>query len=538
MRKKILWISDYSYSGYTLVTTTLIPYIKNNYDVYLYVINSVNLTHNEILDNVNKNLQISKENVILQDYNIINNFLKIKSKNKKNNNYDHLFNSLMMGIYHLKFSIDAINPDIIFVINDYYVISKIIKTIKNECVNWKGETICYMPVDAENYPKGMFEDIKLYDKTITMSENSKKQILNTFNTPYNNIFVLEHIILDKFFKIENFDRTTFLKNNINTKINKNDIIILNSNINSYRKRLDLTINSFFLFYSKYQTLITKRVFLILKTTKYSKDKNSFDLEKLIDNNIEKYNLSKQLRKRIILCYEDMSYEKLNNLYNSIDLNISTTSGEGWGLTPFELLKINKYTIVPDNTTYKEFFPNIFKCPTVVKTYNSGRALEKGLNNNDLLILLKGYRYENCEIITQNKVIEKDNEVDLLILKKSENIIDIIEKIKKSNPLIFQIAIKIDDSNNFKYLEDIMNEFKNIDLVSHLSNYKLIKLHNNCLDRYIVKVREIIPERLSEMIYRYIFNKEYYDNETLKNNKFLENFSGKIIGKKILDIIEQ
>jgi len=46
-------------------------------------------------------------------------------------------------------------------------------------------------------------------------------------------------------------------------------------------------------------------------------------------------------------------EFINKIYNSIDVHISTTKGEGWGLTTTESMATGCLTVLPDNSTARE-----------------------------------------------------------------------------------------------------------------------------------------------------------------------------------------
>jgi len=53
--------------------------------------------------------------------------------------------------------------------------------------------------------------------------------------------------------------------------------------------------------------------------------------------------------------KNLSYENLNILYNSADIGINTSSGEGWGLIPCEMGLCEIAQIIPRNTSYPEIF---------------------------------------------------------------------------------------------------------------------------------------------------------------------------------------
>lgn len=92
-----------------------------------------------------------------------------------------------------------------------------------------------------------------------------------------------------------------------------------------------------------------------------------------------------------------SSQTLNSIYNSADLYISTSCGEGWGLTAFEAGLCGTPVAVPNNTAYKELFSEecclflpsygteffMEKRWPVVDVINSAKIIHKAFSNNTL-----------------------------------------------------------------------------------------------------------------------------------------------------------
>jgi len=51
----------------------------------------------------------------------------------------------------------------------------------------------------------------------------------------------------------------------------------------------------------------------------------------------------------------VSVEKLNKIYNASDLIVSSTTGEGWGLSSIEAMAAKRPCLFPDHTTLSEIF---------------------------------------------------------------------------------------------------------------------------------------------------------------------------------------
>ena len=50
-------------------------------------------------------------------------------------------------------------------------------------------------------------------------------------------------------------------------------------------------------------------------------------------------------------------EHLNLIYNAVDVGITTSNGEGWGLVPFEHALCRKPQVVPDHTSCRDIWKN-------------------------------------------------------------------------------------------------------------------------------------------------------------------------------------
>ena len=235
------------------------------------------------------------------------------------------------GLYHINDYILEINPDIVIMLyNDgnIYRFSKVLNEIRHI---WKGLFIPFTPVDYENPLDYMFR--VNYDACITMNKWSVRQIksINGINYP---VYSCPHIV-DGFQKLDN----NVIKQN-RIKIYGPDLadkyIVGCVNANNGRKRLDLVINAFIKFYSSNPDSI-----LYIKTTKFEKGgiTTSFNL----DNFTKNY--------PIIVTDEYLTNEQLNILYNTFDIMINATDGEGFGLTPFEAALSGTLSILPNNTSF-------------------------------------------------------------------------------------------------------------------------------------------------------------------------------------------
>lgn len=531
-RKKLLWVSDYSYSGYTMVANLLIPYIENNFDIYFFVINNINLKEDEkqkIIDNIYNSLNIKKENVYINSYTTSNNFENI------------------IGIYDFEYILKNINPDYLFTLNDYKIITTQIEFIYNKCSFWNGKKICYMPIDSENYRNKFFEKLNYFDYIFTMTEKSKKIIKATgFNK---SIMVLPHPYNKSFYpklNEKNNLQNKFLFNKIPIKIDKNDIIIINNNANCIRKKLDITIESFYLLHTyKIINSSSNKFFLYLKTDRLVSNiiNSGLHIKKFISIMNNKYHFD--LSDKIIIDTNKYCIEELNDIYNMCDIYLSTTSGEGWGLTAFEALNCNLYTLVPNNTSYSEYFLEELLIKTETKCVGEVRNnISISQKNIDGYVFIQGYlkNYYNCNYVP---IIIHDNDIKTLyhidIYKDDFSLLNYFTTFKnlENKPESFEIYIKI-DSPEYKYSEIFINQLLNIDLKDFFNDYNINLIHQNTFDSYIVKNKIPIIEDICDKIIYYYKNKDLCKNMILKyKTEILKNLHNDKIGKlfnKYINII--
>ena len=482
--KKILWISDYSYSGYTIVTDTLLKGITGKYEIYLLVINTT-CDRKGILDIVNLNrLQIPCDRI----YNVQKIYGDITNENM----------DILTGVTILPDLLDKINPDIVLSINDLQILCRQMKGIRRS--RWEGITVAYIPVDAENYRTGFFEKLSDFNHVITMNKRSKKVMINSGF--YNHVYVLEHPISTTFYEtIGRNMRDVYFGG----RIKADDIIIMNSNCNSIRKRLDITLEGFYKYMTTYKT--NKKVFLVLKTSK----NGFYNFDKLIQNYNMTYNI--ELNSQIIIVNNKFSYEELNNFYNCADMYISTTSGEGWGLTAFEFLSMNTWTLVPDNISYTDYFDNSLKLKCVQKTIANCRnkiVLEQQ-NVYTPIMTIQRNTHSNSTVTVQNNIIEQSNNGwERIIVWRDDTIYDLINILKKKDKCI--VYLHIDVLDGFRQVDKFMKGYYYVDLATHLKGFNITTKPVGSYDHFITKVNIPTPETVSDGIHYYVSNKEYCDNK--------------------------
>ena len=544
---KILWISDLSETGYANASRILVNSLLENqkkYDIYYFAINHFH--------NYDKIWELSKNLLpgLRQDrfYTINNDTFEIKNINsslfKDDSKVRNIHMEQRFGYYDLESVLLKIKPNIVISINDNGALEKHCKII--DYVNKKYELsikkICYLPIDCYNLPKKFLEKITC-DEMWALTKFGKNEMLNTgFKLP---IEILPHgIDTNSFYSLKekrDLLRVKWLPERLRVKF-----IILNTNKNQIRKRLDITLKVF----SNLFDIYPDKVAMILKTgLKPSLNDGGLELMEEIEK------LGKEKKDNIFVIDKSLSLKELNELYNLVDVNINTSIGEGWGIIPCEVALCGIPQLVPNNTSY----PEIFFKDCLVDTELKLRLEREGkniINPTGLQCICKGYlkyREEDSEI---NYIPNLNpGQIDSILLSKKGNDFNpqvngelgngikvkyifrswdaLEEMLVEKKPLLFQVFCE-----NGERLEVLIEYLKQIDYKNLKKSYQIDSFLINEIENLSVLIREPIVESFVSKI------KDLIDNPSRKELlgelcrlAIYNNYRPEIIGKRIEGLID-
>jgi len=253
----------------------------------------------------------------------------------------------------LKILNDSDEYDGIFIIQDLGVIQPIIGILESILNKKKKEgrkqfkSMWYFPVDCRLFP-ALVKQIEFFDTLVTYTNFGRDEVVRLRPDLRNKIKVVYHGNNPKDFypidEIAEFRKSFFGGNH-------DKIIITNVNRNQPRKDITNTIFGFIEAWQSWdETGIERDPFLYLHS--HPKDPMGHDLRAvLMQTELVEYEDYMLIPKRF---EENMcSTDELNKIYNSSDIYLTTTLGEGWGLTITEAFSTKLPVIAPNTTSITE-----------------------------------------------------------------------------------------------------------------------------------------------------------------------------------------
>jgi len=261
--------------------------------------------------------------------------------------------------------VEAVGPDIIFSINDMWIINEQYRRIEDLHKQGKFKFVGYAPMDSYNWTGCLADTANNWDGIVSYTEfGAHEFIRGGINKP---IAVIPHgVTHGQFYPVD--------KKEARKKLNlpEDIFIVFNGNRNQFRKRIDITIEAF---------------------AKFAKDKPDTQLYLHMGQKDQGWDLmpvfAREMGKqgldpngRIILTTQtqgppNVDVEMLNTIYNSVDVGVNTCKGEGWGLVNFEHAACRVAQVVPAHTSCREIFEGygqLIRCEHVDVDTNYAREM--------------------------------------------------------------------------------------------------------------------------------------------------------------------
>ena len=275
------------------------------------------------------------------------------------------FQTAPFGEQRIREVVEKEKPDIVFTINDMWIINEQYKQIADLHQQKKFKFVGYAPMDSYAWTGCLNETANDWDGIISYTEfGAHEFIAGGIQKP---VAVIPHgVTRGQFYPVN--------KAEARKKLNLKDdlFIVFNGNRNQFRKRIDITIEAF---------------------AKFAKDKpdtqlylhmgmkdQGWDLMHVFARAMQREGLDPN--GRIILTAQtegppNVEVDMLNTIYNAVDVGVNTCKGEGWGLVNFEHAACRIAQIVPDHTSCKEIFEGygqLIRCDHVDVDTNYAREM--------------------------------------------------------------------------------------------------------------------------------------------------------------------
>jgi glycosyltransferase involved in cell wall biosynthesis len=321
---RILALFDYnSFTGFSTVSKNLVSnWIKifgNN--MFLDIV-AVNYFGNEYRESPNVRVISAKKNDIAKDD---------------------------FGRYVFMRSLIDVDYDLIFILQDLGVVVpmiphiKKIKDDKNKENKKQFKSILYFPVDFSLTPN-LGVGLEFFDSLATFTDFGKQNVNRLRPDLKAKVRVIPHgNNMENFNVMPESEVTAFRKSYFGDNADK--FIIGNVNRNQSRKDIPNTIFGFLEYWEEYN----KNSFLYLHMN--PKDGMGWHLRTILAQT--------PLREGIDFMFppkedyeQGAEVSKLNLIYNSLDVFLSTATGGGWELTVTEAMSAKKPVIIPNHTSFQ------------------------------------------------------------------------------------------------------------------------------------------------------------------------------------------
>jgi glycosyltransferase involved in cell wall biosynthesis len=269
------------------------------------------------------------------------------------------------GEQRIREIVEREEPDVVFTINDMWIINEQYNQIKDLHKAGKFKFVGYAPMDSYAWTGCLADTANEWDAVVSYTEFGAYEFMNGGISKA--ITVIPHgVTPGQFYPTDKAEARRKLG------LKPESFIVFNGNRNQFRKRIDITIKAFAAFaVDKPEAMLYLHMGL--------KDQG-WDIMEVFAREMSRVGLDPN--NRIIMTSNqpnppNVSVEMLNDIYNACDVGVNTCKGEGWGLVNFEHAACRVAQVVPDHTSCKEIFEGcgeLIRCDHVDVDTNYAREM--------------------------------------------------------------------------------------------------------------------------------------------------------------------
>ena len=243
--------------------------------------------------------------------------------------------------------------DIIWSVQDPYVVGfldEVFTSLRKQFLK-KFQTIFYFPVDCAGISKEWAQIPNIFDQQVVYTDFGKEEVIKTYDDVNDKVRIQKELkVIPHGTNVEDFkplDKDIKLKIRESLGISKDTCVVINVNRNQPRKDISRTMEAFAKFKKKVPNSI---LFLYCKPDDIGGNlplkMKYYGLEDKKDVFFPQMPTGKK-------AFQGTPIEEVNQAYNSADMCISTTLGEGWGLSLTEAMAAKIPAIFPANSSINE-----------------------------------------------------------------------------------------------------------------------------------------------------------------------------------------
>ena len=334
-KPKILWCGDIvAMTGFARVTENVLSRIRDNFEIVVL------------------------GNNWWGDPNPLQEFYKMYPSSNR-------YQQAPFGEERIREVVEKENPDVVFTINDMWIINEQYKRIQDLHQQKKFKFVGYAPMDSYGWIGGLADTANDWDAIISYTEFGAREFIQAgIKKP---IAVIPHgVTPGQFYPEDKIEARKKLG------LKEDLFIVFNGNRNQFRKRIDITIKAFAQFaVDKPEAQLYLHMGL--------KDQG-WDLMPLFAREMMRQGLDPN--NRIIMTTQtphppNVPVDMLNTIYNAVDIGVNTCKGEGWGLVSHEHAACRVAQVVPDHTSCKEIFEGygkLIRCDHIDVDTNYAREM--------------------------------------------------------------------------------------------------------------------------------------------------------------------
>lgn len=245
--------------------------------------------------------------------------------------------------------------DLIFILNDIWVIDRYLEVIKQI---WSPKEmpkiVVYYPVDGGGYSPAWYRHFDIVTKTVVYTNFGKEVTQKA--VPHIEPHVIPHGAADKnvFHILDEQEWSKAEAYPQRPDLWEDSFIVLNANRNQPRKRLDISALGFALFAKDKPKNVMYYHHAGIKDVGWNIVEFIQRLEKEFGYDLQ----GRTILTNAEVSNQQVSTDLLNRIYNTTDVGLNTSLGEGWGLIQTEQAYLGKPQITGNHTACAELFYDV------------------------------------------------------------------------------------------------------------------------------------------------------------------------------------